>query len=386
MLEKWLIRRFVKIEKESVKTRENYGIMSSFVGIFCNVALFAVKLVVGILSSSISLIADSVNNLSDVGTNIVTLVGFRMSGKPADKEHPFGHGRTEYLSALGVSFVILLLGYELMKTSIQRILDPVVVEIGLVSAGVILLTILVKIWLARFYGNIAKKIDSQALSAAAVDSRNDVLATGLVLVAFGVARLTGLMIDGYAGVIVAAFIVYNGIQFIRESMNTLIGVQPEDGLLERIHEYILGFDGIMSLHDVIVHDYGPVSKMASAHVGISAEYSLIVAHEIVDRIERDILEDMGISLVIHIDPIERETNAGTKIKDDIEKYLKKYGQDVTIRDFRIIEEENVVLFDLFFPETFDGDLGHMRTSINLFLQSKYSYNFLLNLRKEKLYL
>lgn len=360
--------------------------MSSFVGVFCNVSLFLIKLVVGMLSGSISLIADSVNNLSDVGTNIVTLVGFRMSGKPADKEHPFGHGRTEYLSALAIAYIILLLGYELMKTSLSRIFHPATVEMGIAGAVMIFLTILVKIWLCSFYGSVAKKIDSQALAAAAMDSRNDVLATSLVLVSFGVAKWTGLYIDGFAGAAVALFIIYNGVQFIWGSMNTLIGIQPEEGLMEKIHEYIEGCDGVIDLHDVIIHDYGPLSKMVSAHVGISAEYSLVVAHEIVDRIERDIMEDLGISIVIHIDPVERDTKESTQIKEGIEQYLRGYGLEVAIRDFRIWEDENVVLFDIFFPETFEGNLEHMKTSINLYLKSKYNYDFLLNLRKDRLYM
>lgn len=385
-LEKWLIRKFVKSYDDPMKNRESYGTMSSFVGVFCNTSLFLIKIIVGMITGSISLIADGVNNLSDVGTNIATLLGFRMSGKPADKEHPFGHGRTEYLSALTVSVVILLLGYELMKSSIVRILHPVAVEMSLVGAVLIFLTMLVKVWLSRFYSNIAKKIGSQALTAAAMDSRNDVLATGLVLLSFGVARLTGLMIDGIAGLMVAIFILYNGFQFVRETMSTLIGIQPEDGLMEKIHDYMVAYDVVINAHDIIVHDYGPLSKMVSAHVEISAEYSLVVAHEIVDRIERDIMEDMGISLVVHIDPVEVDTEACVEIKEGIEKYLKGYGQDVKIRDFRIWEEENVVLFDLVFPETFEGNLEHMKTSINLYLKSKYPYDFLLNLRKEKLYM
>lgn len=376
----------IQPEKDMGREREKKGVAASLVGILSNIVLFLVKVAVGLLSGSISLVADGVNNLSDVGTNVVTLVGFRMAGKPPDKEHPFGHGRTEYLSSFGVSFIILLLGYELMKTSIERILHPEPVEIGLLGVGIIVFTILVKIGLSRYYWVISKELGSQALAATAMDSRNDVLATGLVLVSFGVAKATGWIIDGYAGILVALFILYNGIQFIREAINILIGTQPDHDLIERIHEYIQGFDGVLNLHDVIIHDYGPTSKMASAHVEISAEYSLVVAHEIVDRIERDVLEDLGIALVVHIDPVGRETTESSQIKEGIEAYLKGYGQEVDIRDFRILEEENVVIFDLFFPATFTGDLEHMRTSIQLYLSSKYSYQFLLNLRKEKHYM
>lgn len=384
-MEKIWLQRWIK-EQDPIKNREKLGIATSVVGMMSNVVLFGVKTIVGILSGSISLVADGVNNLSDVGTNVVTLVGFRLAGKPADSEHPFGHGRTEYLSSFGVSFVILLLGYELLKSSVDRILHPVPMEMTWVGGGIVLFTIFVKIWMSLFYKKMARHVDSQALSAASVDSRNDVLATSVVLISFVVSKTTGTQIDGYAGAFVALFILYNGVQFVREAMNTLIGIQPEDGLTEKIYEYIQRFDGVMNLHDVIVHDYGPTTKMVSAHVEISAEYSLVVAHEIVDRIERNILEDLGISLVIHIDPVERETQTSTEIKEGIEKYLKGYGQEVDIRDFRILEEENVVIFDVFFPETFAGNLDHMRTSMNLYLRSKYPYQFLLNLRKERHYM
>ncbi|MBF7096579.1 cation diffusion facilitator family transporter [Alkalibacter mobilis] len=386
LIEKYIEKKIEKKDMDWVKTRESYGIAGSVVGILCNIVLFIVKLTLGLLSGSISLLADSVNNLSDVGTNIVTLVGFKMSAKPADREHPFGHGRTEYISSFSVSFIILLLGYELFKSSFERILHPVDLKTNFINISIISLTVLVKIWLSFFYKRLSVKIDSHALEAASVDSRNDVLATGTVLISFAAFGLTGLNIDGYIGLLVACFIIYNGFQFIGESMNTLIGVQPDDGLIEKIYDYIQSYDGVISLHDIIVHDYGPVSKMVSAHVEISADYSLVVAHEIVDQIERNIYNDMGISLVVHIDPVEKECATSATIKDGLEKYLLGYGQEVDIHDFRILEDENVVIFDLVFPEKFEGSIENMRTSINLYLKSKYDYDFLLNIRKEKRYI
>ncbi|NTW71886.1 MAG: cation transporter [Eubacteriaceae bacterium] len=385
MLEKFLINKFVKQDEDKAKSRNNYGNMSSFVGIFCNTILFITKLTLGLISGSISLVADSINNLSDVGTNIVTLVGFKMSVKPADKEHPFGHGRTEYISAFAVSFVILLLGYELFKGSFERILAPSPVEVTLLSGGIILITIGVKIWLSRFYMNMSKIINSQALAAASIDSRNDVLATSSVLVSFVITYFTKFVIDGYIGLLVAVFIIYNGIQFIRESMDTLIGNQPDDSLLNDISAYINNFDGIISLHDLVVHDYGPMSKMVSAHVEISANYSLIVAHEIVDRIERDIYTDMGISLVIHIDPIEETCEETTDIKESIQLYLTDYEDIVSIQDFRIMKTYNVVIFDILMKEDCSGEIKEIREKIVRFLEEKYHYEFFINIRKEKHY-
>ncbi len=386
MIERLLINRFVNKDQEEAKVRESYGRMSSLTGIVSNIVLFATKLALGLISGSISLIADSINNLSDVGTNVVTLVGFKMSVKPADKEHPFGHGRTEYISAFAVSFVILLLGYELLKTSFERIVNPIDVNVNLISGAVILLTIGVKVWLAGFYMRMSKKINSQALEAASIDSRNDVLATSTVLLSFLITWASGLNIDGFIGLLVAGFIIYNGIQFVREAMDTLIGVQPDGQLIEDIHDYIENFDGVMSLHDVIVHDYGPVSKMASAHVEISADFSLVVAHEIVDRIERDIYEDMGISLVIHIDPVEDECETSSQIKDDLEEYLGDEAQIKGIHDFRILTKEKVVIFDLFLPEDFNGDIDEVRSQMVETLKEKYDYKFLINVRKEKHYM
>jgi len=382
----YLVRRYIDQNSNERKQRKQYGYLAGFAGVFVNLFLAVIKVVSGLFSGSISLIGDGLNNLSDGGTNVVTLIGFKMSDKPPDKEHPFGHGRTEYVAAFIVSFVIMLLGYELFQSSLERIFNPKEIQTNLLVLGIIIFSMGVKVWLAYFYYKIGRKIDSQVLIAAGADSRNDVLATASVLISFLFARYTDWVVDGYIGVIVALFIFLNGVSFIRESINTLLGNRPDKDFVRKIKNYIKDFEEIESVHDIIVHDYGPLSKMVSAHVDISANYSLVLAHEIADRIERGIFEDYKISLVLHVDPILDGCHESADIKDDVETYLSGYAEVKGIHDFRILEQDKVVIFDLFITEDYDGDIMKVKRKVVEYLEMKHTYHFIIHVRKKNHYL
>lgn len=383
-----LITKIAKNKSTNIKDqRSSLGFYSSIIGIIINVLLFAIKLIVGVITNSISLIADSINNLSDSATGIVGIVGFKMSTKPADKEHPFGHGRTEYISSLVVSFIILVIGYELIKDSLGRIINPAPIKVNLIVMILLSTTILSKLWLSRFYKKVGNDIQSQVLKTASVDSLNDVWATASVLIAFIVYYYSDLVIDGYMGVIVALLIMFNGITFIKGSLDTIIGDKPEVTLIEKLKDYILNFDGILNIHDLIIHDYGPMSKMATAHVEISSTLSLLVAHEIIDRIEEGVKMDFDISLLLHMDPIETDCIVTNDIRDKVINIIHPLPGVKSIVDFRVIEEEinYTVFFQINIHEEFEEDIKIYKYKVIKILESNFKYKFIINIKKENLY-
>lgn len=335
-------------------------------------------------SNSISLIADSVNNLSDTATSIIGLFGFKMSIKPADKEHPFGHGRTEYISSLLVSFIIMFIGYELIKDSFNRIINPSSMKFDWIIVIILISTIAVKLWLSRFYLKMSKKIESKVLKTASMDSLSDVWATGSVLISFIVFYFTGYIIDGYIGVLVALFIIYNGFSFIKESVDIIIGYKPDHKLIKLIENNVKKYDEILSVHDIIVHDYGPMAKMATAHVEISSNLSLLVAHEIIDHIERTVKDDLDISLLLHLDPIDDTCEITNDIKEKVHGILKEINNLKSVQDFRVVEDVHnyTVLFELICTENMSKDLQECKLEILGILEEKLPYDFIISIRKE----
>jgi len=379
-IEKKLKNKGLKQDQE----RTEFGYISSIIGIIANLILFAVKLFAGLASNSISLIADSINNLSDTATSIVGLFGFKMSIKPADKEHPFGHGRTEYISSLLVSFIIMFIGYELIKDSFDRIINPSSMQFNWLIVIILISTIVVKLWLSMFYSKMSKKIDSKVLKTASIDSLSDVWATGSVIISFIVFHLSGYMVDGYIGVLVALFIIYNGFTFIRESVDIIIGHKPDYKLVKLIEENVKSYDEILSVHDIIVHDYGPMAKMVTAHVEISSNLSLLVAHEIIDHIERTIKDDLDISLLLHLDPIEDTCEITNDIKEKVELLLKEINDLKSVQDFRVVEDlqSYTVLFELICTEEMSKDLHQCKMEVLYILEQKLPYDFIISIRKE----
>ncbi len=350
---KLLLRLFFKDVPETLtpEQRERYGMLGGIVGICTNLLLVAGKLTVGLLSSSISIIADAVNNLSDAASSIITLVGFRMAAKPADREHPFGHARFEYLSGLAVSGLVLLIGVEILKSSIQKIISPEAINASLVTVAVLVGSALLKLWQASFYRTVGKRISSTALKASAVDSLSDVITTSAVLVSTVMAWQTGLMLDGYMGLAVALFIIYSGIKLVKETLNPILGEAPDEELVQKIEESIKSYEGVLGLHDLMVHNYGPGKCFASVHVEVDAKEDNLKSHDLIDNIEREISESFGIQLVIHHDPVVTDDPELNELYAYVMNVVIGIDPSLTIHDFRLVRgpTHTNLIFDVVVP-------------------------------------
>ncbi len=350
MLSKFLVNKFIKNhdDLQNIKVRNSYGFLGGIVGIFINIILFTVKLSVGLLTSSISITADAFNNLSDAASSIVTILGFKLSSMPADKEHPFGHGRIEYISALIVAFMVMLVGIQFIKSSFQKIINPETVVFELVPFILLLLSILLKVWLSGFNKYIGNTINSSALKAASVDALGDVFTSSCVAVSFLAAKFTSLPIDGYMGMCVALFIVYSGFNLIRETLNPLLGEAPDPELVEAINNKVMSYENILGTHDLIIHNYGPGRCMCSIHAEIPSDISLVKIHEIIDNAEREISEELNIYLVIHIDPICVIEGEIKEVYDNIMGFISQFDYIDSIHDFRIIGDGEIknIIFDV----------------------------------------
>lgn len=348
-----LIRLFVKDYKNVNKpaVRESYGKFASVVGIITNFVLFSIKLVAGLLSNSVSITADAVNNLSDSGSSLVTLVGFKISGKPADEQHPYGHARMEYISGLIVSFIIIFLGLQLVRSSIVKILHAEDLEFNLLTIAILVVSIFLKLWLCLFSRKIGKIIDSSTLFATAADSRNDILATSAVLISIIIYRITGYNLDGYIGTIVSIFIVISGVQIAIETVSPLLGKAPSKELVEKCYRKILSYEGIVGIHDLNIHNYGEGKCYASVHCEVSADQDIMVSHDIIDNIERDFLEEEGIHLVIHLDPVVLDDERTNALKDKVNELIMEISPDISMHDFRVswgLTHSNLI-FDIVIP-------------------------------------
>lgn len=348
-----LIRIFVKDRNnlQNPVVRNNYAMLASIVGIVVNVLLFTGKLSVGIIAMSVAIIADAFNNLSDAGSSVVTMLGFRMSGKHADKKHPMGHGRFEYISAFIVDILIILVGVELFKSSVEKIITPQATEITTITFVFLGIAILVKIWLFFFYRKIAKIINSQAIKATSLDSISDVIATTLVAVSAIVSRFTDINIDGYAGVLVAGFIVFTGIKAAKETIDILLGATPDKEMIEKIHDFVKDYPDVVGIHDVMVHDYGPGRQIVSFHAEVSSESDFCYIHDVIDNIERDMQKQFGCIVTIHLDPVVVNDERVAQMREFVEQTAKEVNPDLTIHDFRMTYGGNHinVIFDLCIP-------------------------------------
>ena len=353
---KLLIKRFIKDYENTQNSdvRTAYGKFSSIVGIVCNAILFISKLIVGTLSASVSITADAVNNLSDASSSIISLLGFKLASRPADEEHPYGHGRYEYLSGLMVAVLIMVIGVELFKSSLDKVLHPSAVEFSWVTVGVLAFSILLKTWMALFNTKTGKMINSNTLIATAADSRNDVFSTIAILAGMAVTKLTGYNLDGWMGMVVAILIVIGGVHLIMETSNPLLGSAPTEELVQSIYEKILSYDGVLGLHDLTVHNYGPGRCFASVHCEVPAEQDILVSHDIIDNIERDFLRDMNIHLVFHLDPVVTDDARTTKLKEQVIHLLEELSEQISMHDFRVVwgTTHTNVIFDVCVPFDF----------------------------------
>lgn len=368
----FLIRLFIR-RREDVQdacVRLSYGNLAGITGIVCNVLLCAIKFFTGLFTGSISITADAVNNLSDASSGVITLLGFKLAGKPADPEHPYGHARMEYLAGLVVSFVILLIGVQLAGESVQKILHPAAATFGIVPAVMLVFSILVKLWMAGFYRSIGKKIDSTTLLAASADSRNDVISTGAVLLALLISAWTDLDLDGWMGMAVALFILYSGIGLIKDTLDPLLGRAPSKELTRRVEEKILSYEGILGTHDLMVHDYGPGQCFASVHVEMNAEMNVMRSHDIIDTIERDFHEQDHIHLIIHYDPIETGSEAVGTMRQWVTERVHAVSPLLSIHDFRMVKGElhTNLIFDVAAPSSYESTDAEIKQQIQRSVQ------------------
>ncbi|MCT8975244.1 cation diffusion facilitator family transporter [Clostridium sp. CX1] len=350
MVSDLLIKKFVKnySDVKNKKVRERYGYLGGIIGILVNILLFGIKFTVGTLVNSIAVTADAFNNLSDVGSSLVTIFGFKLSNKPADREHPFGHGRIEYISGLIVAFLVLLIGFEFIKSSFERIKNPTPVEFSVIPFVLLLVSILFKIWLSRFYKNIGTKINSSALKASGVDAISDVVSSSTVVLSLFISRFTSLPIDGYIGMVVSAVILYAGYNLIKDTLDPLLGAAPDKELVEDIQRMILDYDHIDGAHDLLVHNYGPGRIIASIHAEVPSNISVVKIHEIIDRAEKEISAALDIYLVIHMDPVTTDDEEILAAREELTEALKTIPIVKSFHDFRVVgegEKKNLI-FDV----------------------------------------
>lgn len=318
-------------------TRESIGKAASAIGIVSNILLAIGKIVVGLITGFVSVLADGINNLSDCGSSVVSLLSFKLSSKPADKEHPFGHERIEYIFSMVVAFTILVIAFELIKESIAKIISPTALEYSVVIVVVLVASILVKAGMFIFYRAVAKKIDSDILKVSSIDSLLDCVSTSIVLVSVIIGKLSGLNIDGYAGLIVVVFISIAGINIIKEMVSKLIGQAPSKDFVENLKSRILAFDNVLGLHDLNVYSYGPNKFFASVHVELDASLDSLLAHEIIDNIERDFLNNTNIILTGHHDPIVTNDEEVNKLRDMVNELVREINTEYSMHDFRIVK-------------------------------------------------
>ena len=353
----FLVKHFVKDYKdvEKVSVRTAYGVLASIVGIFCNVFLFAVKFAVGLVLGSVSVTADAFNNLSDAGSSVIGFVGVKMAEKPADADHPFGHGRMEYIAALVVSFLVIEVGFTFLKDSVGRIRTPEAMSFSAVSVFILLLSIAVKLWLGLFNRKLGERIDSKVMKAVFTDAMGDVVTTGATILSLVFFGATGINIDGFVGAGVALVVMWAGVGIARDTLEPLIGeaIDPEE--YEKIKSFVESYDGIEGTHDLIVHNYGPGRSMASIHAEVPNNVDIERSHEIIDRIERDAGKNLGIFLVIHMDPIETRDESVLRIRQKTEEILGKLDPACSLHDFRVVpgEGQTNLIFDMVIPIEYD---------------------------------
>jgi cation diffusion facilitator family transporter len=339
------------LDLQNTKVREQYGKKSSLIGILINVFLFIIKFAVGTLFHSVAVVADAVNSLADAGSSVISLISFKLSSKPADEKHPFGHERIEYIASSVVAVFILLLGVELLKTSFNKILHPDEIEFSFVVVGVLLFSIVAKVWLYKFNIKLAQRIDSSMLRATAADSLSDVLATSSVLLSIILSPLLGFQLDGYVGILVSVFIMMSGINILKETLNSLLGQVPSGELVKLIDSYVKKYDGVLGTHDLVIHNYGPRRYFASVHIEVDAKEDILVSHDLIDNIEREIAQDLGIHLVIHLDPIITDDPLVNELREFTAKVVSSVDDSLSMHDFRVVKgfTHSNLIFDVVIP-------------------------------------
>lgn len=371
-----LMKLFIKEAHDPQKPsfRSACGKLAGIVGIACNILLFLLKLVAGLLSGSVSVLADAINNLADASSSIVTLLGFKLAEKPADDDHPYGHARIEYLSGLIVAAMILYIGIELLKSSVSKIIHPEATAFTWLTIAILLASVAVKIWLSAFCRKLGKTIQSAALEATAADSRNDVISTLAVLLAGILSMIWGWKIDGYVGLVVALFILYSGVGIAKDTIDPLLGAAPDPELTRMISDIILSHKQIYGIHDLIVHDYGPGRRFASVHVEMDSREDPLVSHDLIDDIEREFQAKHNIQLVIHYDPLVMDNEDLFQARQLMESIVKQIDARLSIHDFRMVRGpgHTNLIFDLVLPHDLTGKEAELKSAIDQALKNSGS--------------
>lgn len=383
MIEKIFIKDYKNTEEPDV--RRKYGIVSGFFGIFTNVLLFIIKLVLGFFSNSITIMADAFNNLSDSFSSIITIIGFKISSKPADQEHPYGHARYEYIAGIIVAFLVFLVGITFIKSSIQKIIFPEEINLGVITYITLIIAIIIKLLQMLVYIHFSKVISSKVIKANALDARNDIITTLTVLLAMIVMAIFNINIDGYIGLVISCFIVVSAIKMIKETIDPMIGIMPSDEQIEKIKNEVLKYDKVQGVHDLLIHNYGIGKDFVTIHIEVSSKMNIIDAHNLADEIERHFKDDLNLNLTIHVDPIDIENIDQQRLYDRIKKGLKNFDDSISLHDFRIItcqNEKKTIMFDMVIPY----DKEYSKEQIDNLLQKlvmdeKEKYAFLVNIER-----
>ena len=363
-----LLRLFIRnYDRENpAASHSAIGKLSGIVGVVCNLLLFLGKLIMGLLAGSVSIVADAVNNLSDAASSVITFWGFRMAQRPADKNHPYGHARYEYLSGFVVATLILFIGFELTKSSVSRIISPNPPVFSIFTILVMVFSILAKLWMAAFFRSLGRRIQSTTLQATSADCRNDVIATSAVLLGCLIHHFFGFNLDGWIGLMVALFILYSGIGIARETISPLLGKRVDQDLLDHIEELVLRHEGILGIHDLLVHDYGPGQYFASVHVELSADEDPQICHDIIDDIECDALRELNVNLVIHYDPVPTSDEELNEMRTVMEEIIQGIDPDLSMHDLRMVRgsKRTKLVFDLVVPYSMGGQHAQLKQQID----------------------
>lgn len=349
MLKKLFIKCYENVEDPTV--RNKYGVVAGYFGIITNLLLFLIKLIIGLLTNSITILADAFNNLSDFGSCIVTILGFKLANKPADKEHPYGHARYEYITGIIVSLLMLVMGVIFLKTSIGKIISPEEIKISFATYLVLIIAVLGKVLQMVVYSDFARSINSSTIKASAIDARNDIISTLAVLAATIIMGIFKINIDAYTGIIVSIFIIISSIKSLKDTINPLLGIIPSEEKVNKIKEKILSHKEIIGIHDLRIHSYGEKNDFVTVHAEVPDTMGIIEAHEIADTVEREFKEELNIDLTVHIDPLNINDEETRNIKNKVEEILKRFNKDINIHDFRVVtaQKHTNAIFDIVVP-------------------------------------
>jgi len=371
-----LLRKYKNMPGNNIM-REKLGTFSSFVGIGCNVLLFAVKLIAGFLSGSVAVMADAFNNLSDAGSSVVTLLGIKLAAKPADEEHPFGHGRFEYFASLIISMIIMGVGISFLKSSVERIITPAETEFSVTAVIILVSSIAVKLWLGFFYKKAGKLCNSSAIEASGQDSINDVLVTSVTMISLIVSLFVDFSIDGFIGIAVSLFVIWSGIQVAHETIDTLLGGPADPELAEKLRQLMMEGDGVFGVHDMVIHNYGPGRIMASAHVEVPSDANILESHDMIDLLEKRALIEYRVPLVIHLDPIDVTSQRTIEMRAFIESVAKEIDSEMDIHDFRMVtgRTHTNLIFDLTVPYSMKMTNTQLKKLIDEKIKSEKGNNY-----------